>query len=554
MASQVDPVSKALLDLYEVHAGRRQAELDLDRARFKEQMAGRTAIPGVLAQLAQKADKEAKAREKAKAEGRAAPSAMLPPSIDVTGQTGGRDAAEGLKSAGEILATTSGGGGLRRAGAVPQGPGQTGGQFTPTGPGKAPAGAIFGAGTAAGQPAPAGGPAGTPPPGGTVVPTPQGQPQAPPQGGALQMGQGQPGEVVPLTRNLTTVERLFGQHTLAERIEGREVVDYERLPTLEQQMAPLAKPLAIYQARLTSTDPVIAADAAQQYSGALARIRTEFGDEAATVVQQQAAALRLEADEAERIKGLDPVVKRNRDIAGLESGLLEGRIKMDQLTPEQQFILKMRSKGVSVTAQILSPASKSELEKRQFRHFDMLNRASWLESVAKEQYLQRGAELEVVALEQAEKLGTVLTDEQRTLVQGYRGFRKAVGTLTKDIVRSDAGATMSPHEVEMIVNTIPTTDMSWSGFQQSQADFRHLWALDTFRDLYMRAHGFSEDPSEAKSFAQTGRMAQEEANARIGELVDGGMDPEVAATQVEDEFSRAYGMDLKRLFASPSGM
>lgn len=114
-----DPVSDALLNVYNLYADRRQAELDLERARTAEQVGARSAVPGVMAQLAEQDLKHRKQREqiqKAQEQGQMSPAAMLPPLTEVDGNTSSRRAAMGAAAAEEIQKAVSGGAAAKSAG------------------------------------------------------------------------------------------------------------------------------------------------------------------------------------------------------------------------------------------------------------------------------------------------------------------------------------------------------------------------------------------------------------------------------------------------------
>lgn len=515
----MDPVSEGLLQLFEVRADRQQAELDLERAKAKEAIKGRSTVPGVLAQLQQKAMKEAKQREQIQKQGEAqGPSAqaMVPPQVDVSGAPQGRGGA-GASVAGEILDRVIGGKGIKQQG-IALGAGQMGPQ----------GGAAPQPGAITGQP---GGPA--------MQQLSGGQRALRGIGGAV-------------TRNVGLVE---------EAITGQEQVG--TLATVPEMTAPMAKPMAIYQTRRTSKDPAVAQAAEQQYQDRLDQVRQEFSsqfgpevaDEAIRTLEMQASNLRLEAEEVQRLKSEDPAIADERAIGRLKADLVEGKITLAQLTPGQKAILDLEKKGTNVSVQILSPPTKAELEQRSVKHFDMLNRLGSIEAAANQypEFFTYEERVKVAGLEQLSMLGMHLSEDQVTQVQKFRSARQAFSTLKKDTVRVDAGATMAPHEVEMVLDTLPEMGMSYAGYQQAAADFRQLWALDTFRDLTMRAAGLSEDPAMARSFAETGQLAQGAANARIEQLMDTGMDADTAWSQAAGEFRGAYGMDLERLFATPAG-
>jgi len=136
-----------------------------------------------------------------------------------------------------------------------------------------------------------------------------------------------------------------------------------------------------------------------------------------------------------------------------------------------------------------------------------------------------------------------------------RDLDQAFSVLTVDVVRPAAGATMAPHEVTMLTGQIPMPGDLFETVQSKSANFRHLIALDTFRDLTMRAKGLSADPSQAMEFGEAGILAQEAYLKRVEDLESKAkLSPQAAETQAAREFREAYGMDTQRLFASPSGL
>jgi len=130
-----DIVGSALLNLLEVHHDRRQAELDLERAQAREKFTGRSAIPGVFAQLQEQELKRQKQRESAAKQrqaGAPTPQQLTPPPVDVTGMPTGAGSGIGRKILGEALEGIAGGGNLKRAGAAGAVANQTG-QIQPGG-------------------------------------------------------------------------------------------------------------------------------------------------------------------------------------------------------------------------------------------------------------------------------------------------------------------------------------------------------------------------------------------------------------------------------------
>lgn len=550
MPARTDPISDGLLSLFEARAAEQKAQIDLDQARAKSSMLGRTAVPGVFAQLQEQRMKQEKQREqiaKQQAQG-APPSSMAPPLTQVTGQTDGRQSGAGLKAVGELVKAVSGGGAIKQGGIAgvfgQQVPGQQAPGTSPGLPGGGPN-------------VPAGGQAAQAPPSGAPAPAPGGQPSplGPFPPGSLQQPQ-QPQE--PLGRRLgraglNVLGGRLGGVALGEELLPEPVAP--PIPTVAQQVAPIAKSLAIYQRRMGSTDPVVAAQSEQLYTDGLDQVEQELGLEFRDAAELHANALALEAEEKERLRAEDPALADERAIGRLKADLVEGKVTLAQLTPGQKEVLKLEQQGIGdINVKLLQPGTATELEKRSIQHFDMLNRVGMLEGVVYPEFFKRGAETQVQLLEQLQKTGARLTPKQEEQIQRYRSTEQVLNTITKDVVRAAAGATMAPHEVDLVIGTLFSKDDSWTGFQRKLANFRHLWALDTFRDLTMRGAGISDDPGMARGLPETGVAAQTAANARIAELQGQGLDPLGAEAQAAREFRHTYGLDLQRLFASPNGM
>ena len=547
-----DPISDALLNLYEVHAQRRQAELNLDQARAKEAITGRTAVPGVFAQLRAQADKEAaRAAKIAKATeaGQPSPASQLPQQMQITGQTTHKDASGALSALGDIAKKVSGGSWAKTAGT----PGGVAGRSIPQ------------AGQAAGIPGPGAG-GGAAPAQPVNVPSPAGQ-----TGGPLV-----PGSTIPVTTPLAGWQRAlrgvgalgqvanrdFGGAVsgIEQAVTGKEIIGEQQVPTVPEIAAPFAKSLAVYQARRTSSNPLIAKSAEQQYQASLTQIEQEliprygpdYAKEIVHTAELQASRERLLQEETERLKSEDPEVKARRDIGRTKSKLIEEG--PDALSEGEKEILNLERKGIGdVTVKILQPPTTAQLEQRSIRHFDSIDRLGSVQRAIANYpgFFQRGAEKEVQYYEELSKNGFPLSDEQKTTIQRYRNADRAFAQLTKDSVRVDAGATMTPGEVQLIMDTLPSKSDSYEGAMQKLGDIQHMFGLDTFRDLTMRKVGLPDDPAFAKGFAESELLASQAAEARMQDLQTGGSTPEDAYAQVEREFRSNYGIELDRLLAAP---
>ena len=311
-----DPVTKALLDVYGSYADRRQAEIDLERAKAKEAITGRSAVPNVVAELRARAEKEARKKEqiaKRSQEGGqgASPASMAPPTTEVTGQTAGRDPSAALAAGGEILAKVFG-----KSGKV----GGPLSQATPANPQGTPAGGIFNQSTPGiGQginPAAAA-------PGSAPAPAPSGPPAPPTQPGTVPTGA--PGGVQVVTQPLDTWQRVLRgagaiaavalrQPALAiglgeEAIKGEQEVGRRPLPTAQEEQERIFRegvqegkvltPVLREAQAAAGTDK--AGEAGQKVRDALEDIRKRRGDEVALQAVHVATAQILEREQEDAL-------------------------------------------------------------------------------------------------------------------------------------------------------------------------------------------------------------------------------------------------------------
>ena len=105
-----NPITEALLQVYDSRTQTAQARLKFEQMQAKEALIARGAVPGVFAELTKREQKRQKQEQQIAKSGegqQASPQAMVPPTVDVTGQTAGRDPAQALKSASEIFRVES---------------------------------------------------------------------------------------------------------------------------------------------------------------------------------------------------------------------------------------------------------------------------------------------------------------------------------------------------------------------------------------------------------------------------------------------------------------
>lgn len=363
MPSQ-NPFIDAQSDLYDAIEARRRAEMDLDRAKFQESIASRTAIPNAVAAWRANQAKAQKAKQNAQtASGKAAADAQmaaqnpsfLPPMTPVNGQvTSGTTQA--LAGAGaDILRQITGGAALKQAG-VPGA--NAGGGGTPM--------QLGGISAVYGQQLP---------PGGTNVPAQQASPITVTPTGIPGVGQA--------TQNLTGWERAgSGAATLLDLIarRGQAITDIQEavsgqrnlgnitIPTATEIAAPHAQGLAELELlRTRSTEPGIASQAQQARDQQLAQIRQlaiRSGvdpDEAVaeSINLSTAMGLKLTREEQEKQDAREYRTQQQKDLqaqrhkdaleqAGLTSKLIEGRqIREGQRAEERQIRQEKRAAGTS---------------------------------------------------------------------------------------------------------------------------------------------------------------------------------------------------------------
>ncbi len=576
-ASTRDPITKTAMDLFAVRAKRQAAELALEKARVEEAMAGRTAVPGVIAELTQRHEKEQQRRAKIQEQGaqpKVPAQAMTPPLTDVSGQMGGRSSGQALKNASFLADVVSGGGGLKRAG-VPGGVAQ---QSIPQ------------AGPSAGMPAP-----------GAAAPQGAG---ATPAGAAASPTLAT--QAVPVERQLGGAERWWNAilgaafrsaPELNAAIRGRQVIGHT---TLGEQADQLAGPLATLKSRSNALDPEVAKASREQYDQRMQQIEKEMGPEMAALVRQRTDDLVLAADEQQRIANEDPETQDRRRKAQLDLMIAEDRLSRqpaldeklrldiersradlrranqeyaEATSPEARREAEVRRRTAEVELQRKehalqketappryepSPEIKKEIETTLNSSQDLLRKLEEVEFLANtegEYFRQRfetGAFVEHKRLVGLDALNLLDAEGKRKLGV-WKEIDSKLARLNVKQINDLAGKTMTPEELKRIepMLTLITSDSPTSALA-GLGSLRSELGLSIFR--YTSLLNIGVKPENAPfgwGMVDTRRIATETSLEMVDTYKSQGYSQDEASAKTADFFRSNYGIDLKQLTGAP---
>lgn len=522
-----NPITDAMLTLYENQYATRQAQLDYERARTREQVYAKGAVKGVVSELAEIEMKKQKQKEAIEKSGQsqANPQAMVPPTIDVTGQTSGRDMSGAFKSASEIAQLVSGGAGIKQ-GAIGGGFGQTG-PPQPGSPGVSPG-----------------------------IPQPQGQPAAQPA-----PGQAVPGQSVPVQQPVSGLERWVGGPLqmivgaagrspgavvagLHEMSTGMRDAGFEQLPTVEKMGKDLSQTLWAAQEGLTGS----AASLNDQFQ----RIAGRYGPE---VSKQVANAALTEAAEVERQQQLfesDP----KRVMAKQQQRLLaKAEVEFENLTPGELFVLQgMRKSSTSTTNienKIMMPSTQADIEKDVWGNQDFVQALNEIDRNFYPDYytlLRDQGQLPNAGRRIYARLGLDLSPEGKEKLGRFASFDQSLGGISLETAHRLLGAQMTPYELQRF-------DRAFQGFSQATDAISGRASLDQMREMVglstlRRAHALmmprtaTSNPGDWVKLGDGRDLALNDVATRIEQLEAGGVESIQAEQQAFWEMKNAYGLDV----------
>lgn len=536
MPVQKDPTTEGLLNITNLYLDRKQAELDLERARFRENAVGRTIVPGVAAQIAQLEQKKQQQRERisnaAQQQGMSSQQ-MLPPLTPVTGQA---------RQGGELGANLASGL-VDRIGGGPK-----------------PAILAPGASGAA------------------VVPTIVTGPQPGQQGMPAQTAQaGAPGTVVPIQQDLSGWQRALSGFGTALSLAGRNpegfvrlgsevatgkrTIGYEKLPTLEEQNAQLAQPLSVLRARMASPNPAVAQQAGQRYQQGLDQLEQAFGPERRATIELQAEDQYYAADEAFRRRFEDPTETAKRDKAvaewNIEKKVIESGKKPEEvLNPGELAILQGRqTKAAQVTVQNITKPTATSLESGIKGSSDLINKLNVIDEATTNpdgsfwnEPFTIGGKARHKALElRAQGFGPPLSPQEGAELQRFADVDTTMASMTLEQLHSWLGATMSEGELKASEPLLPKPWKDAFTNQQDLLRLRENAGLSIMRYEQILQSNSLADPRYAEELSDTKTYARGVADKAVKDLMSTGVPQDQAYQQVKEQFRRRYGLDLNRL-------
>ena len=559
MAQMQDPITKTMFDLFSVMADRKQAELDLERAQTKENLTGRTAIPGVMAELAKRREQEAKRQEKIRAasqQPQTPAAALTPPTVDVSGEAQARQSASSEKNAqflADLAGKFAGGGGPQPATGSPGlSPGINPSGRMPGQPGPIAAGATGTAQTGAPGQQP-------------TAPTPQ--PQAPGTTGTPNpLLAAQP---IPQTRDLGIGEQILNIAAgLAFRnaqlfhsgVMGEEVLGYT---TLDAQADDLAPGLAIIHGRRRDADPDVRAEAEKQWAIRMDELR-KINPQLAIEAERRAEDLYLIADEQRRT-GLDPLGDAKAEKFRREWAIEEKVIEGKPLTPgEQQWWDRRSTRGqTNVTVNLPSEAKNKIIGTLESGRMSIQKMDSVVSAMKDMEWaFTKEGKLEMFRLQELKEGSPLvfgqLSETERKRVETFSRLQTAIKNFSAPAIHELIGATMTKAELEFVTDLFPSLDKGFETNKANLAELREAYALSLFRNetVLARQSALGIDdmhPDDAKYAMSLGATKQAAINAVVERqltLEDQGFTPADAQRRVVDEFRWRYGLDVYHLMGT----
>lgn len=551
----VDPIGKTLFDVYGAMADRKQAELDLERARTKEAIVGRSAVPGVMAELAKRKEQEDKKRQKIAEQGQqqAPAQSMAPPLTEVNGRMTGRSPGAALTNARKLADFISGGGGIKGQGGglIPGGPKNAGLQQV----------SIPRAGVSAGLPGPAAaGQVATAPAGAAGAAQAQQAPTTPAASAASI-------EPIPIQRDVGGVERgvdtAIGLLTrdpgsLRRAATGKETIGWTTVQEQAQQFVP---GLAVLEARRRSTDPAVSEPARQMYEQKieeLRKINPVLADEAA----RQGLDTYYLADERQRLIEEDPKWKADREKAtrawAIEEKVIENGT--GALTPgELEWWNRNRRKtDVTVNVDTLEKAARvqlqQDLEKGRVavQHLDSIEQA--LGPLEKNAWIftwEGRADVGRLRLKaESPLLWGAITPEEREKIEAYTAVEQSIAAFDVPAMHDLIGATMSPPEIQRINPLFPGMHKDFYTNRQDLLQLREDYGLSLFRKEFVLEKNSAIDPRFAFSLGHSRQLVEASATERIDYWIKEGATEAEALDRTRHEFRSRYGLNIDRIMGA----
>jgi hypothetical protein len=563
--AQQNPVLDMMLALHEARFETNKKRLDYEQAQTREKIHAQGAVPSVYASLQASAEKKQK-REQAIAkagqqqQAQAQSPALLPSTVDVTGQTTGRDPMKAFKSATEIARVISGGGQAQQQGPLSQvrpaaGQGTAG----------TPVGGVFQQSGAPGQPqtgvpplspgpqAPQAPPPGAPQP----SPTPQGQLPA-----GIDIGQGPPGSVVQITRDLPWWEQalyigggLAGIRSgnvggLATGIRGKEIIGTREIPTLDEQAKVFAPGLSVLVARSRSTNPEIAQAAQGQLDQGRSRMEAQLGRDVTDTAFRQANDLWLLEDEQKRIREEQPQWQKAQLELGIEEKVAQGGL--ESLSPGERAIFERGRRATTVNVDIANQLQKSTvgaLQKKLDEGREVMTRIDAFDEAFFAPGYEVLGQVDRVALRAQELVGT-LDEKGRKQLQQFTDQESAVAGLSLNVLHPLIGSAMGVKEMERADGYIVEMKRGGTAAQSSSGHLREMIGLALFRQETVLESGSMVDPRYAMSLGNVKNAAREAIFVRQQQMESEGRSEAEAVKQVRMDFKNRYGLDVDRILGN----
>ena len=540
--AQENPVLDMMLALHEARFETNKKRLDYEQAQTREKIHAQGAVPSVYASLQASAEKKQK-REQAIAkagqqqQAQAQSPALLPSTVDVTGQTTGRDPMKAFKSATEIARGISGGGQAQQQGPLSQvrpaaGQGTAG----------TPVGGVFQQSGAPGQPQ-----TGVPP----LSPGPQ-APQAPPPG-----AQAVPGQVVPMQEPLNWAERWIGGPAqllvgaagrspgaitagLHEMTTGmRDTGRFQQEPMIPELGAEVAEHLWGAQQGLTGSAGVM--------QDSVTRISQKYGPDVARQVMTDsiAKASRIELEKQAELN--DP---KNR-MARQKMQLLDKLETEGSLAPAEEMVLWGRPPVTRLEVgdiKIMMPQTQTELEGEVNQQQGVIDSLNLIDERFYDQYFtefttggrtyNRGRDLFM-------QYSLDVSPEGQKKLRDFADLQSALGQPALKLAHDLFGAQMSQHE-------LTRWDQAYKAFSGATNAISARASLDTMREI-AGLHKFRAKAALVANrvgkdwleLSDTKTLVVQHAAQQMNELVEHGqMDEVQSRLQVFEEIEQQYGLDL----------
>ena len=520
------------MSLVDLHYNQKKAQLEAERASTQKSVEGRQVLPGVMAQLAELRAKEQAQKEKISRQGESqgpSPQSMMPPMVEVSGQTSGRSPTQALKSASEIAQFVSGGAGIKQ-------------------------GMI---GTIAGQQAPQQAPQQA---GATQsVPTNIGQPtQTVPSGSQL----------IPQTVQLSGLERaasgvgaVLGVASRSpqaavsgatELFKGERVVGYT---TVDEQAQKFVPGLSVLEARRRDSDPNVSVPSAKLYDERMAQLR-QMNPAIADSAASQALDVYYVKDEEMRLQRETPIETVKREKAQAEWAIEEQVIEHgpDSLNAGQRAVWEKGRRQTNTTNVINmpNPLQKStrgymeqELDKgfQAIQHMDGIDSAmpgmDWAFTLEGKADIIRLRDFKA----KSPMLFGAMSPEQQRKINDYARLEGSIASFNLPEIHDLFGAAFTQVEMEAKEDLFPSMEKDMYTNKQDLKRLREDYGLALFRRAMVLDQNTEIDPRDAMGLGASKMRAQASGLERLAELQSAGKNDVDALNQVRHEFKSRFGID-----------